>query len=175
MQPDAREEHLLWSLQLHAIDSGASRRMHTTTDAQQDSWAEVWTVDPGTSMQDQTNGQVRQAVAGWGSTDRSANPNRQNSYGFDSAHLHRRYATGSIPGNYLWMKPAGRPLHKTVAGPARPAVGEASPFTGQDLQRDYGVQGAVLQDVAVEYTPPAEPYIAPSYGPAPDPSPVAWW
>lgn len=175
VQPDARTEHLAWSAQLHAIDSGASRRMHLTTAAQQDTWAEVWTIDPGTSMQDATNGQVKQAVAGYGSTDRAANPTRQNSYGFDSAHLHRRYATGSVPGNYLWMRPAGRPLVKSQAGPARPPVGEASPFTGQDLQRDYGVQGAVLQDSAVEYSPPAEPYIAPSYGPSPDPSPVAWW
>lgn len=175
VQPDAVAEHLAWSAELHAVDSGASRRMHTTVAAQQDTWQEVWTVDAGTSLQSPNNGQIKQAVAGWGSTDRAANQERQNSHGFDSAHLHRRYATGSIPGNYLWMKPSGRPMHKTVPGPARPPVGDASPFTGQDLTRDYGVQGAVLQQAAVEYTPPAEPYIAPSYASSADPGPVAWW
>lgn len=175
VQPDDRADHLAWSAQLHAVDSGASRRMHTTTPAQQDAWVEVWTVDAGTSMQAPNNGQIKQASGGWGSTDRAANQARQNGHGFDSAHLHRRYAAGSIPGNYLWMRPAGRPMRKSVPGPARPPVGDASPFTGQDLTASFGVQGAVLQQSAVEYTPPAEPYLAPSYPAAAEPAAVAWW
>lgn len=174
--PDASARRLAQSMAIHASDTGASVRLRATVAAQQDTWADFYTVGAGSSAQDPAvPGQLRAAAAGWGTTDRAQSYARQNEHGFDAAHSHRRYATGSIPGNYLWMRPGGRPMVKTQAGPARPPVGELSPFTGQDLTRDYGVQGAVLQDAAVEYTTPPEPYLAPSYGPSPDPAPVSWW
>jgi hypothetical protein len=112
---------------------------------------------------------------GYGSTDRTSSFARQNQYGYDSAHSHRRYATGSVPGNYQWMEPGGRPLVKTTPGPARPAVGQDSPFTNQDLTVAHGVQGAVLQDAPSDYVPPGEPYVAPSHLPSAEPAPIKWW
>jgi hypothetical protein len=174
--PDATARFLTQSAAVHAIGTGASTRMHATIAAQQDDWADFYTVDAGSSLQDPgMPGQLKAAAGGYGTTDRVSSFARQNEHGFDAAHLHRRYATGSVPGNYMWMRPAGRPMVKTQAGPARPPVGLNSPFTGQDLTRDYGVQGAVLQDAATEYVAPPEPYLAPVQGPAPDAAPVAWW
>lgn len=176
VQPDAVARQLEQSVAIHATDMGGSRRMHTTVAALQDRWSDFWTVDHGSSLQDANMpGQLKAAAGGYGTTDRVSSFARQNGFGFDSVHMHRRFAIGSVPGNYLWMKPGGRPMRKSQAGPARPPVGQASPFTGQDLTRDFGVQGAVLQDVATEYTAPPEPYLAPSYGPSPDPGPVSWW
>lgn len=175
VQPDDVAARREVSAEIHARGTGASTRMHSTIAARQDSWHDFYTVDAGTSLQSPSvPGQIKAASAGFGTTDRSQSFARQNQHGYDSAHLHRRYATGSIPGAYMWMKPGGRPMVKSQAGPARPPIGEMSPFTGQDLQRDYGTQGAVLADPATEYTPPPEPYLAQA-GPAPDPAPVAWW
>lgn len=177
VDPDAVARQLEQSAAIHSSNTGASLRMTQRTPALQDQWTDFYTVDAGTTLQDPNiNDQIKSAAPrGYGSTDRVSSFARQNSYGFDAAHLHRRYATGSIPGNYMWMEPGGRPMIKTQAGPARPAVGEDSPFTGQDLGASYGPQGAVLYDVAAEYTAPPEPYLAPSYAPGPDPGDVAWW
>ena len=174
--PDASARRLQQSMNIHASNMGGSARLQATVAAQQDAWSDFYTVGAGSSVQDPSvPGQIKAASAGWGTTDRSQSFARQNEYGFDAAHSHRRYATGSIPGNYLWMKPGGRPMVKSQPGPARPPVGEVSPFTGQDLRRSYGLQGAVLADSAVEYVSPPEPYLAPDYGEAPDAAPVAWW
>jgi hypothetical protein len=176
VQPDDVARRRMESASIHASTTGASRRMHTTTAAQQDTWTDFLTVDAGSSLQDPgVPGQLKAAAGGFGTTDRVGSFARQNGYGFDSAHFHRRYATGSVPGNYMWMRPAGRPLVKSQPGPARPAVGEDSPFTGQDLGVSFGVQGAVLQGSAVEYTAPPEPYVAAAYGPSPEPASVSWW
>lgn len=176
VDPDASARRLVQSMAVHASDTGGSTRLRSAISAQQDQWTDFYTVGPGTSMQDPgMSGQQKAAAGGYGTTDRVSSFARQNEHGFDSAHSHRRYATGSIPGNYLWMRPGGRPMVKSQAGPARPPVGAQSPFTGQDLARDYGVQGAVLQDSAAEYVAPPEPYLAPDYGPAPEPAPVSWW
>jgi len=72
----------------------------------------------------------------------------------------RRFATGSIPGNYMWLKPGGRPLYKTMAGPARPAVGENSPFAGQDPTLAFGTLGGILTDLPAEYEAPPQPALA---------------
>ncbi|GAA0287297.1 hypothetical protein GCM10009527_098280 [Actinomadura nitritigenes] len=173
--PDATARQLIQSRDIHASDTGASGKIRTTIAALQDRWAEIWTVTPGTSIQEAGGDQQKSAAGGYGTTDRVTSFARQNAYGFDAAHAHRRYSTGSIPGNYLWMKPGGRPMVKSQPGPARPPVGEVSPFTGQDLAQSYGVQGAVLQDDATEYQAPPEPYLAPDYGPGGDPAPVSWW
>lgn len=174
--PDAVARQLEQSASIHGANTGAARRLQTRIPALQDTWVEDYSVDPGGSIQDpQMSGQQKAAAGGWGTTDRVSSFARQNGFGFDAAHLHRRFATGSVPGNYLWMKPGGRPMVKSQAGPARPPTGENSPFTGQDTTLSYGVQGAVLQADAVEYEAPPEPYLAPSYGPGGDPAPVSWW
>jgi hypothetical protein len=57
----------------------------------------------------------------------------------------------------MWMTPTGRPLMKTLPGPARPAIGENSPFTGQDLGASFSYNGAILQNVPTEYVAPPQP------------------
>jgi hypothetical protein len=123
------------------------------------------------------NGQVKNSAGGFGSTDRTGNPDGVNGYGFQNAHLHRRYATGSVPGNYMWMKPGGRPMVKTTPGPARPPIGDASPFTGQDLTLSFSTQGAVLANPAGDYEAPPDPYVAPplSQQASTEPGPVSWY
>jgi hypothetical protein len=176
VDPDAVARQLEQSASIHASNMGGSEKMATRISAQQDQWTDFYEVDSGTSLQDPAvPGQLKGAAGGYGTTDRVSSFARQNEYGFDSAHKHRRYATGSVPGNYMWLRPGGRPMIKSQAGPAQPAVGDDSPFTGQDLGRGYGVQGAVLQNVATEYVAPPEPYLAPTQGPTPDPGPVSWW
>jgi hypothetical protein len=74
--------------------------------------------------------------------------------------MHRRYAAGHLPGNYMWMRPQGRPLFKTLAGPARPAIGNESPFAGDDLGFAFSYDtGAVLQSTPQEYVPPPSPNV----------------
>ena len=178
VHPDAVARQLEQSAAIHAIGFGASQRVQLVVDAQQDSWHEDWNPGPeSATLQMPVNRQVAISTAGGGSTDRVGNPRGVNDYDFQNAHLHRRYATGSLPGNYMWMKPSGRPMVKSVPGPARPAIGEASPFTGQDLTRAWSPQGAVLQQAAADYEAPASPYTAPplSQQQHAEPGPVKLW
>ena len=86
---------------------------------------------------------------------------KRNQYGFDSAHMRRRYAMSSIPGNFMWMRPKGRPMHRNLPGPARPPIGIDSPFTGDDLGVTFGYDtGAILMDQPQEYVPPPSPNVA---------------
>jgi hypothetical protein len=75
----------------------------------------------------------------------------------------------------MWMRPGGRPMVKTTPGPARPATGQDSPFTGQNLAWAYGLQGAVLATAPIDYEPPPEPFVAATYPAGPDPGGVSWF
>ena len=98
--PDATARQLEASQAIHSADTGASVAMRTTIGALQDRWEEINTVTPGSSIQDPgMSGQQKAASGGFGTTDRVSSFAHQNSFGFDSAHAHRRFATGSIPGN----------------------------------------------------------------------------
>lgn len=164
--PDNIARQLYMSAQLHAINTGGKRNVSTPTMyAVQDHWSEVWEVNPNGVDLSEVPGQIRSGAApgGRGGTDRTQSNARQNSFGFDSRHMHRRFAVGSIPGNYMWMKPGGRPLVKSLAGPARPAIGPDSPFEGHDLGAAFAYDtGAILQDNATEYEAPPTPYYAPA-------------
>jgi hypothetical protein len=178
--PDATARQLEQSAVLHADGMGESKHWFSIS-ALNDTWHEDW--NPGAesaTLQDPVNGQVRGAAGGFGSTDRVGNPRGINDQGdMQNAHLHRRYATGSVPGNYMWMKPGGRPMIKTTPGPARPPIGQNSPFTGQDLTAAFGTQGAVLTVSAPDYEAPPEPYTAPplsqQYPSASGCPSVDWW
>lgn len=149
----------------HGSNLGTSRNM--TTDqlgyAVQDDWVEVWNVTPGHEDTPTAPGSISNQSGGWGANDHVENTyHKQNGWDLNAAHFHRRYAAGSIPGNYMWMKPGGRPMAKTLAGPARPAIGEGSPFQGDDLGETFAYDnGAILQDQPTQYVPPPEPYLAP--------------
>jgi hypothetical protein len=177
--PDATARQLEQSAALHADGMGESKHWFTIS-ALQDKWHEDWNpAAESATLQDPVNGQVRGAAGGYGSTDRVGNPRGVNDYDLQNAHLHRRYAEGSVPGNYMWMEPGGRPMVKTTPGPARPPIGSDSPFTGQDLTTAFGTQGAVLNVAPADYEAPPDPYVAPPLSqqyPAADQAPGwSWW
>lgn len=159
-QHEAINDQLVQAAEIRATDLGASRKFTLTEvgDAQQDHWEEIWDV----SNQPQKYGPGQKhtgfSVFGFATNDRPVNPFRkENGFGFNMGHHHRRFAIGSIPGNYMWMKPGGRPMFKSLPGPARPAVGSNSPFEGDNLGDTFGIQGAVLVQVPQEYQPPPSP------------------
>jgi hypothetical protein len=160
--PDDTARHLRQSMRAHSVNTGASARAQHSSQgwALQDDWESFDNVHAGHTEVRDVPGQMKSAGFGWGTTDRVQSFARQNSYGFDSAHTDRRWATGSIPGNTYWMRPGGRPLVKSLAGPARPPVGVSSPFAGQDLGTAFGIGGAVLMDMPTEYVAPPQPNLA---------------
>lgn len=159
------------SADIHSSNLGGSREalFEPTLCPVQDEWDQVLETDPGITfpeMQSLPSQLLSGGSGGWGSTDRVQSLARQNQYGFDSAHMHRRYATGTIPGNFLWMEPGGRPLVKSVAGTAKVPVGPDSPFYGQDPGVPFNSQGAALADLPVGYTGPPDPALATGYAQA---------
>lgn len=148
----------------HAYSDGTSTKMQTNRlgDAKQDQWQEIWYVDNGSSDVPTTTKQIAYQANGFGAADSVSNAyHKANLFGYGSKHMHRRYATGPIPGNFMWMRPKGRPLFKTIAGPARPPIGGNSPFAGQDVGDAFAYDtGAVLLAQPEEYIPPPAPNIA---------------
>ncbi len=145
----------------HSQGTNASKKMQTWDDPLQDHWAELLNNTPGHDDLVPVTGQVSFQSSGFGVNDRLSNTYaKRNTFGYETAHAHRRYATGSIPGNYMWMRPGGRPMVKGLPGPARPAIGIGSPFEGDDLGMAFGIDGAILQTQPTEYVPPPSPYLA---------------
>lgn len=142
---------------LHGIRTNAGAKFITGPEALNDSWDSIDQLNPGASIQQPLPRQAMSAGFGWGTRDRVQSMAAQNEFGFDNAHQFRRWATGSIPGNTDWMRPGGRLMVKSMAGPARPAIGPDSPFAGQDLGSAFGINGAILQNVPSEYVAPPTP------------------
>lgn len=162
--PDASARRLIQSMDAHAVKTNASAAFQysPTMHAQQDEWTRFYNVVPGEDMVEDSGKQVSFQSVGWGVKDHTSNSYaRRNQYGFDSSHRMRRYAVGSVPGNYMWMRPGSRPMVKTVAGPARPAVG-VGPFAGQETTQPFDINGAILQEPPTQYSPPPQPYVAPT-------------
>lgn len=160
--PDAMAARRAQSFNLHSMGTNADERSNRVRgEALNDQWDTVDQVNPGNSdIESGLPKQQQSSGFGWGWRDRTLSMARQNGFGFDSSHQHRRFASGPIPGNYMWMKPGGRPMVKGIPGPARPAIGVDSPFTGQDLGFSFNPDGAVLQNVPTEYVSPAQPRLA---------------
>lgn len=177
-QHDSINNGLVQSAEIHATNLGASRKrtMDQLGDAQQDHWSEIWDVSNEPEKYPANPRWNGFTAFGFGTNDRPSNPMRKmNAFGYEDGHHHRRFATGSIPGNYMWMRPGSRPMIKTVAGPARPANGQDSPFEGDDLTASFGIQGAVLVEVPAEYQPPPSPQLgAPANYDTPTPSIPLW-
>jgi len=162
--PDNVARQLIQSAAIHAVKTNASGRSTYVQglDPLQDDWVAYESVTPGTSLQPQGVPQsVGTTVAGFGSRDRVNSRAPQNQHGFDSAHLHRRVARGSIPGNYLWMKPGSRPMVRTLPGAMRLPIGRNSPFAGQDPGITFNTQGAILTNTPTDYIAPPQPATAP--------------
>jgi hypothetical protein len=166
VSPDNTIRQVLDNRDIHASDLGSSRKhlYEPTLEANNDSWTDFYTVDAGTSLQPTGVPQsVGITVAGFGSRDRVNSHARQNSFGFDSVHMHRRWATGSIPGNYMWMKPSSRPMNRSFTGIRQFPNGVNSPFEGDNPQDAYGLQGVVLTQPPTEYVAPPQPLTAPAF------------
>lgn len=169
---------LVQSAAIHATDMGASRRIISPPQAvgiQQDSWNEIWQVDPNSSDQVNVPKQMMSSGFMWGTRDRVQSMARQNEFGFDSRHMHRRYADGPIPGNTMWMRPGGRPLAKSLPGPARPAIGADSPFQGDNLGASFNTAGAILANQPTQYQAPSQPYLAPAIQYTGDDAQLDWY
>lgn len=175
--PDAVAEQRMKSAAIHGVDCGASKVMqHTLQDPQQDRWEGFYEVNPGHSDDVAPPRLFRGFGFMFGTRDRTQSFARQNEYGFDSAHMMRRYATGEIPGNNMWMRPGGRVLMKSMPGPARPAIGPDSPFEGDDLGRPFAVGGAVLLQSPTEYVAPPQPnLVQPVWGTDASDADVEWY
>jgi hypothetical protein len=179
--PDTYANQLEKSRIAHGIRTNAGAKALYPPQAyiQNDDWSAIWEVDPGHSDQERLPRQAMSSGFIFGTTDRVQSMARQNQYGFDSAHKQRRFAEPNIPGNNYWMVPGGRPLRKTLAGPARPPVGGNSPFAGDDLGQAFGINGAYLQTVPPEYDAPPQPNLAKAgASPAPvgvEPGGVEWY
>lgn len=159
--------------EIHASDMGLSRASHYKAAAQNDQWTAYDFEDAGESNLEPIPGQLKGAAAGYGTHDRAQSFARQNEYGFDTAHRARRWATGSIPGNYDMLRPGSRPM---IIRPHQSFIpnGTDSPFEGQDIGAAFDTQGSVLTTLPQEYQAPPEPAVSSS--PLPDNTvPVEWW
>ena len=146
----------------------------------QDNWHEIWEVNPGHSDVPDTTKQIAFQANGFGVNDAPSNVyHKANEFELGSKHQHRRYAVNTIPGNYLWMRPAGRPLFKSIPGTAKPPIGPNSQFTGQDLGFAFSYDtGATLMDTPMEYVPPPSPNVAqytPGYANPMGTDPIDMW
>lgn len=174
VSPENTSRQLIENRRIHASNLGSSFKhlFSPTSVAHNDTWEEVWSVSPGTSSLQRpgTPQQVAIAVGGFGSRDRGNTVAAQNGYGFDSAHFHRRFATGSIPGNGMYLQPGGRPLVKTLSkiGFRNFPVGANTPFYGDDTGQSFNTDGAILTDTPSEYIAPPQPMTA--AGPGSDPN-----
>lgn len=174
--PEDTAEKLMKSAAVHGTKTNASGRAQSAgPEALNDEWQTIDQLNPGNSGLVELPKQAMSSGFGWGTRDTTQSMAAQNGYGFDSAHQHRRFAVGSIPGNTMWMRPGGRPMVKSLAGPARPPIGVDSPFTGQDLGKAFDVNGAILQNVPTEYQAPPTPNLAPNPTPYENDSYVEWY
>ena len=174
--PDDTSAKLIQSYALHGIDTNADRRSQTGgTEPVNDEWETVEQLNPGSDTLAKLPKQSMSSGFGWGTRDRTQSMGAQNEFGFDSTHQHRRFAVGGIPGNTFWMKPGGRPMVKSLPGPARPAIGPDSPFTGDDLGAAFDINGSILQNVPQEYVAPPTPNLSPAPSYAENNSIVEWY
>jgi len=175
--PDDTGPKLVQLAGLHGIESNADRRFTRNRDeAQNNEWQTIEQLNPGNTLTEP--GTPKQSLSsgfGWGTRDRVQSMARQNEYGFDSTHQHRRWAVAPIPGNYMYLQPGGRPMVKSLPGPARPPIGPDSPFAGQDLGASFSADGAILQNVPSEYTSPPSPNLSNAAVSAVNDSVVEWY
>lgn len=175
--PLGTAEYLNQSWQAHGVKTNAGAKGVASSNPLQDQWNGFWNTVPGDDAltDNKADGQVGPSSFGFGVNDHRSNAfAKVNSFGLAASHRMRRYAQSPIPGNTMWMRPGGRPMVKTVAGTSKPPVGEG-PFYGQDMTRDYGIQGVVLMDPATEYVAPPQPYVTPELSSAESPPVIELW
>lgn len=177
ISPEDTAANLRQNSALRGMNLGAdrARQRRPTMLAKNDNWLEYEDLKLGSDGLQDIPGQLKGSTGGFGTRDRVQSFAPQNEYGFDRAHQHRRYAQSPIPGNYMYLNPAGRPMRRNLPGPARPANGPG-PFYGDDLGTTFAYDnGAILQDPATEYAAPPQPYVAPAYASQSDVPDLEWY
>jgi len=154
---------LLESASIHASNLGASLKKLFLPQmlAKQDDWTAFYNPETGNDNVPKIPGQFGNNVYGIGVNDHISNEYAKvNAYNFNTAHRHRRYAGGPIPGNTMWMKPGGRPMVRSFTGIDHFPLSGA--FANDDPGATFGYQGAILQNIPSEYVAPPEPNLAPN-------------
>lgn len=149
---------LLNSLWLHAHNTGASLRrlFDFTYGSKQDNWIGFYNKVPGEDIVPTIPGSVSYQANGFGVNDHVSNAfHKANAYDFNTSHRHRRYAASPIPGNFMWMKPGGRPMVRTFTNQYNFPTSGA--FAGDDPGDNFSYQGAILTQTPSEYAAPPQP------------------
>lgn len=154
---------LAQSFWVHAHNTGAGlkRLFLPQMLAKQDQWTGFFNEVPGNDIVPSIPGSVSSNAGGFGANDHVSNAFRkENQFGYNTSHRHRRFATGSIPGNTQWLKPGGRPMVRTLTGIHQFPVSGA--FAGDDPAATFSYQGAILTNTPAEYAAPAQPTLSPA-------------
>lgn len=168
-QMDAKGRHegstrqLLQSAWIHAHNTGAGlRRLFAPTQVvKQDEWTGFYNDVQGEDLVPPIPGSVSSNAGGYGANDHVSNAyHKSNQYNLNTAHRHRRFATGSIPGNTMWLKPGGRPMVRSLTGIHQFPTSGA--FAGDDPGYTFSYQGAVLEDTPPEYVAPPQVTVGPA-------------
>jgi len=152
---------LLESLRIHASNTGAGlkRLFLPQMLARQDDWTGFYNDVEGEDNVPSVPGSIGNNAFGVGVNDHTSNAfAKKNSYGFNTSHRHRRFATGSIPGNTQWMRPGGRPMVRSFTG--NHPFPLSGPFANDDPGATFGYQGAILQNIPSEYVTPPQPSLS---------------
>lgn len=166
---EGSRRQLLQSLWVHAQNTGASLRrlFDLTYGSKQDTWVGFFNPVQGEDIVPIIPGSVSSNAGGFGANDHTSNAyHKANTYGLNTSHRHRRYATGHIPGNFMWMNPSARPLVRSFTGQYKFQTSGA--FAGDDPGFAFSEYGAILHSTPSQYTPPP----VPNLGNAPDSEPV---
>lgn len=151
---------LLDSLRIHASNTGAGlkRLFLPQMLSKQDNWNGFYNPVPGEDNVPKVPASIGMVAGGFNTNDHRNNPNAKvNSYGFDTAHRHRRYATGPIPGNMLWLKARSRPMVRTLTNQYNFPTSGA--FAGDDPGASFSIDGAILSNPPTQYAPPTQAYL----------------
>lgn len=150
---------LLDSLRVHAMRTGAGLKRMFLLPAEQDSWNAFFNAVPGQDNVPVVPISIGAVAGGYGTNDHRSNPGAKvNSFDLATSHRHRRYATGSVPGNYLWLKARSRPMVRSFTSLYNFPTSGA--FAGDDPGASFSTEGAILYNPASEYVPPTQPYLA---------------
>jgi hypothetical protein len=167
---EGSRRQLLNSLWIHAHNTGASlkRLFLTTYGSKQDNWTGFFNPVQGDDIVPNIPGSVSNNAGGYGANDHTNNAyHKANTYGFNTSHRHRRYATGSIPGNYMWLEPAARPQRRSFTSQYKFQTSGA--FAGDDPGASFNTYGAILTATPPNYNAPPQPNLgnAPASEPVP--------
>lgn len=166
------------SASIHAARTGAGyKRLYLPQMlSRQDEWTGFFNPVTGDDIVPAVPPSIGVAAFGFNVNDHVSNPYaKKNSYGLATSHRHRRYATGSIPGNTLWLRARSRPMVRSFTGQHNFPTSGA--FAGDDPGANFSYQGAVLTAMPTEYSSPPQVNLAaaPSYDDTGSVPEITYW